>query len=117
LEVDGQREEATFFSVCNIPFFGGPFKLAPRADAGDGELDLVTFTTPGRFALFRFFLGVLAGRHVRRRDVQVRRLRKLEIHGPLPWGLQMDGDVLPVTLPCSVTVKRKALRVLVPKKG
>ncbi|MEO1085273.1 MAG: diacylglycerol kinase family protein, partial [Acidobacteriota bacterium] len=116
LEVDGRREEATFFSVCNIPFFGGPFRLAQSADASDGELDLITFTTPGRIALLRFFLGVLMGRHLRRKDVQSRRFRELKIHGPLPWGLQMDGDVLPVTFPCTVTVRHKALRVLVPTK-
>ncbi|MEM1180915.1 MAG: diacylglycerol kinase family protein [Acidobacteriota bacterium] len=117
IEVDGQREQATFFSVCNIPFYGGPFKVAPDADAGDGELDLVTFTTPGKIALLGFFLGMLTGRHVRRQDVRSRRFRDLTIHGPLPWGLQMDGDVLPIPLPCPIKVKRGALRVLVPAKS
>lgn len=116
IEVDGERERVAFFSVCNIPFFGGPFRLAPSADADDGELDLVTFATPGRGPLLGFFLGVLLGRHTKREDVRCRRFEKLEIVGPLPWGLQMDGDVLPVELPCPVTVKPKALRVLVPRK-
>ena len=59
---------------------------------------------------------VLIGRHTKRRDVRTRRFQDLKIIGPLPWGLQMDGDVLPVPLPCPVTVKQKALRVLVPQK-
>ena len=117
LEIDGVRESVAFFSVCNIPFFGGPFRLAPDADAYDGALDLVTFATPGRAPLLGFVFSMLLGRHTKRKDVQNRRFQKLAIVGPLPWGLQMDGDVLPVELPCPVTVKQRALRVLVPRQA
>ncbi|MEM6794387.1 MAG: hypothetical protein AAF725_10410 [Acidobacteriota bacterium] len=114
LRVGGDTVRAAFFSACNIPFFGGPVRLAPEAEPRDGILDLVLLETPGRWALAKFFLAVLLGRHLERPDVRYLRVRELEILGPLPFGLQVDGDVLPVPLPCRVTVRREALRVLVP---
>ena len=115
LKVDGRSERVTFFTVSNIPFFGGPFRIAPAADASDGRLDLVTLSTPGRLALLGFVRDVVLGRHLKRPDVRCRRFEELEICGPLPWGLQTDGDVLDVSLPCRVTVRPRALDVLVPQ--
>ena len=117
IEVDGAREHVAFFAASNIPFYGGPFRLAPEANASDGALDLITLETPGKRALFGFFLGLVIGRHLKRKDVRCRHFADFKIIGPLPWGLQVDGDVLPGSLPCPVTVKHRALRVLVPAKS
>ncbi|MDA8020291.1 MAG: diacylglycerol kinase family lipid kinase [Thermoanaerobaculia bacterium] len=110
---DGSRESAYFFTVCNIPFFGGPFRIAPEASTDDGMLDLVTFHGRGALKTLALAGGVLFGsRHVKRRDVKIRRVRSLEVVQTLNDGLQVDGDVLDVSNPVEIRVVNRALRVL-----
>lgn len=112
LRVDGEEIETPFFSACNIAEFGGPFAIAPEADPRDGRLDLVTFRRPGRWATVGFAFGVLTRRQAHNPDVTVGPFESLEILGPLPYGLQMDGDVLPLETPIRITVESGRLRVL-----
>ena len=110
---DGSRESVYFFAACNIPFFGGPFRIAPEARTDDGHLDLVTFHSRGALKTLSLAGGILLrSRHVRRRDVQVRRVRSLEVVRTLHDGLQVDGDVLDVSSPVKLGVEERALRVL-----
>ena len=115
LRLDGETERVTFFSASNIRQYAGPFELAPDADYADGLLDVVLFRGQGRWAVPSFALDLTLGRHTRRPDLEIRKVAKLEILGPLPKGLQMDGDVIPVELPLSLGVSRAALKVLTPK--
>ncbi|MEM9554834.1 MAG: diacylglycerol kinase family protein [Acidobacteriota bacterium] len=112
LRFDGRRERVGFFSLCNIPFFGGPIRLAPRAEVLDGELDLVLFRGRSRWSTVGFASAVALGRHERRGDVEIHRVREVELVGPCPVGLQVDGDVLPVDLPLRLSVAPQRLKVL-----
>ena len=115
LRIDGHREEqASFFAVCNIPFYGGRLRLAPAADCRDGLLDLVLFHGRGRTAMLGFARDLMLGRHMRRRDVQVQRVRAVEVLGPAELGVQVDGDVLPLALPLRIDLHPQRLRVLSP---
>lgn len=115
LRLDGRPERVTFFSASNIRQYGGPFRLAPDADYADGLLDVVLFKGRGRGVIPSLAFGLLTGRHTRRQDLEIRRVSSLDVVGPLPDGLQVDGDVLPVNLPLELTVSPVALRVLTPK--
>ena len=110
---EGTREDVFFFSACNIPFFGGPFRIAPDARADDGLLDLVTFHSRGALKTLGMAGGVFFGsRHVRRHDVKVRRVQSLTVTRTFAESLQVDGDVLQVSNPVHVRVETQALRVL-----
>ena len=115
LRIDGHNEErASFFAVCNIPFYGGRLRLAPAADCRDGFLDLVLFHGRGRAAMLGFARDLMLGRHTRRRDVQTQRVRAVEVLGPAELGVQVDGDVLPLGPPLRIDLHRHRLRVLTP---
>ena len=115
LRIDGHNEErASFFAVCNIPFYGGRLRLAPAADCRDGLLDLVLFHGHGRAAMLGFARDLMLGRHTRRRDVQMRRVRAVEVLGPAELGIQVDGDVLPLSPPLRIDLHPHRLRVLTP---
>lgn len=112
LEVDGETETVYFFSACNIPQFGGPFRLAPDARTDDGLLDLVTFDRTGRLAAAGLAWGVLTGRHLGRPGVRLRRVEEVTVKETLFDGLQIDGDLLDVPNPVRLRVERGALRVM-----
>ncbi len=93
--LDGEAFRAPFVAVCNIPLYGGPFRMAPQARFDDGLFDVVLSREPGRISALGFARDLALGRHQNRRDVEI--LRGKSVHLSLPEGvsLQMDGDAIP----------------------
>lgn len=105
---------ASFVAVCNIPHYGGAFRMAPAADVCDGQLDLVLFRGRDRISTLAFARDLFFARHVDRADVEVRRVTEVEIDGPRALLAQLDGDALGEEPPFRVGIERCALRVLAP---
>jgi diacylglycerol kinase (ATP) len=114
---DGERiEPATFLAVCNIPWYGGPFTMAPAARPDNGCLELVTFHGTGRAATLAFILDVMRGRHTRRADVRIRTVQEVELSLPAGSAIQVDGDPAAEHTPVHVRLAPEPLIVLVPAK-
>jgi diacylglycerol kinase (ATP) len=111
---DGERLEASFVSVSNIPYYAGAFRLAPAARTDDGQFELVTFRGTGRAATASFAWDVIRSSHLRRRDVEVRRAREVVLAAPAGALAQVDGDVCHERLPLNVRFATARLLVLAP---
>jgi diacylglycerol kinase (ATP) len=111
---DGERLEASFVAVSNIPYYAGAYRLAPRARTDDGLLEMVLFRGTGRAPTLSFAFDVIRGAHVRRRDVEVRQVREISLAGPAGSLAQVDGDVCEERLPLSVRLAPERLLVLAP---
>lgn len=109
-----RRHDVGLCAACNIPYYAGPYRMAPEADLRDGLLDLVLFTGRGRLDTLGFAADLARGRHTRRADVEVLRVESLRILGPPATRVQLDGDVLPGTLPLQVEIGPQRLWVLAP---
>jgi YegS/Rv2252/BmrU family lipid kinase len=112
---DGGRLAATFAAVANIPYYGGSLRLAPAARPDDGWLELVVFRGTGRAATLAFTLDLLRSAHLRRRDVEVRRVREVAFAAPAGAPAQVDGDVCQERLPLAVRLAPERLLVLAPE--
>lgn len=115
ITADGERLTATFAAVSNIPYYGGSFRLAPQARSDDGWLDLILFRGSGRAMTLAFILDLLRSAHVRRRDVEVRRVREVAFAAPAGAAAQVDGDVCEERLPLTVRLAPERLLVLAPE--
>lgn len=114
--VGGESLEASFAAVSNIPFYGGPFRMAPEAQPDSGFLELIVFRGTGRMATFSFALDLLRwSAHVKRKDVIVRRVKEVTIGGPEGVAAQIDGDLCQETLPMRVRLAEDRISVLAPK--
>jgi len=91
LTADGHPLQATFFGICNLPLYGGPFRLAPEARPDDGRLDLVLFRGETRRATLAFALDVVRGRHVGRADTSFFQVEEVRLP-ERPLQAQLDGD-------------------------
>jgi diacylglycerol kinase (ATP) len=113
LSVDGRRLRtgAPAVTVCNGPFYGFGFALAPQADPADGRLDVVVFSGMSTTDVVGHYLAVARGRP--RREPRVKHLtaQRVEIAGLrrlLP--VHADGESLGMT-PIAFAVHPAGLRI------
>jgi YegS/Rv2252/BmrU family lipid kinase len=115
-EVDGAPVSIIGWSVAvaNSGTYGGGMRLAPAASVTDGLLDLVTSSTTSKLTFLRAFAKVFKGTHVDEPSVAVRTASSVTLDADRPFRVFADGDPV-AALPCTLTVKPGALRVLLPR--
>lgn len=101
-------------AVANSGMFGGGMRLAPNASVEDGLLDVVTTAATSRARFLRALPTVFRGTHVAQPSVTVRPARVVELAADRPFRVFADGDPIGA-LPCTVSVRPGALRVLLPR--
>lgn len=118
VKVDGRllTDDAGMVYVANTPLYGDRMRIAARAVADDGLLDVVCFRARSRWQMLRHFARVKMGRHIGHPLVAYAQAKTIEVtcaERPLP--IQIDGDAVAET-PLTYTVCPKALRLLVPQE-
>ncbi|MBI3892877.1 MAG: hypothetical protein HY303_15255 [Candidatus Wallbacteria bacterium] len=114
IEVDGRTLGASLAIVANIPFYGGPFRMAPLARIDDRCLDVVLFHGRGRRAMLSFVMDVMTDAHVHRQDVEFIRVQHVRLGAPRGMPIQVDGDAFGQTLPVTIDLSSDQLMVLAP---
>ena len=94
--VDGAPVEGAFqmITVANTPQFGNNARIAPRADASDGLLDVVLVRPMPVWRALRFLAEVFSGREDASRYVSYHRGRRVAIETDCPH-CQIDGETFP----------------------
>ncbi|MDX1500861.1 MAG: diacylglycerol kinase family protein, partial [Thermoanaerobaculia bacterium] len=112
LEVDGRRREGLFAAVCNIPLYGGGWRMISEARPDDRRLDLLLFRGRGRWATAGFVRDLfLIRRHRRRADVEVLPVReRVEILASSRAPVQIDGDALAGAPPWEIALAPERLQ-------
>jgi YegS/Rv2252/BmrU family lipid kinase len=115
--VDGEPLTVTGWSVAvaNSGMYGGGMRLAPDASVEDGLLDVVTTSTTTRRTFLRALPKIFSGTHVEEPSVSVRQASTVELSADREFRVFADGDPV-ATLPCTVTVRKGVLRVLLPRR-
>lgn len=113
--VDGGPLEFAGWSVAvaNSGMYGGGMRLAPSASVTDGLLDVVSTSTTSRLTFLRALPKVFKGSHVQEPSVSVRTASTVTLDADRPFRVFADGDPI-ATLPCTITVRPAALKVLLP---
>jgi diacylglycerol kinase (ATP) len=110
----GEILHGSLIVVANIPLYGGPFRMAPRARTDRAGFEVVVFAGRGRAATLGFVFDLVRGRHLDRPDVTVRSVEALRLTGSPRVTLQVDGDVFPQSLPIAIRPLDVPLQVLAP---
>lgn len=113
IEIDGRArwQHVLQAVVCNGPWYGWGFEVAPGADVDDGKLDLVIFGD----SRWRVLRELVAAALDRDRPARGRRYRGARITFSASRELPVHADGLLVgPLPQTFTVRPKALRVFAP---
>lgn len=99
--------------VFNLPCYGLGLPLAPQARGDDGLLDLCLFERGSSRDLARYLWAVVRGAHAGLSDVRVVRAARFRVESDRSVPVQLDGDPFG-WLPIELTVRRRALPVIVP---
>ena len=99
LVVDGRRlrTAAPAVTVCNGPYHGLGFAVAPDADPADGLLDLVVFSGMSRLDVIRHYLAVARGRPRREPRMSYLIARRIRVDSARPLPVHADGEPLGTT--------------------
>jgi diacylglycerol kinase (ATP) len=118
LVLDGEEwlEEAYCVVIANSGFYGSGMHIVPTAEIDDELVDVLVVRASSRWRLIASLRQVYTGTHLARPDVEVRRARKVEVEADRPVPVYADGELVGDP-PVTVTVRRAALRVLVPQSG
>ena len=111
---DRERIEAQSVIVARGKTYGGNVTIAPEADISGNTFQVILLLRKGRWAIGRFALDILRGRHIASRHVTVREAPSLVVRCRIPSAAQVDGDYLG-TLPVRFSVTDVPLRIVVPK--
>jgi diacylglycerol kinase (ATP) len=95
----------------NSKFTGGHMMLAPNADTGDGQIDIVRWSS-GRFDFIWNFRKCYDGSHVEHPLVWQARARHISLDFDSPVDIMIDGEVMNAQLE-SLEVLPSALNVMV----
>jgi YegS/Rv2252/BmrU family lipid kinase len=117
-EVDGVSADVTGWSVvvANSGVYGGGMRIAPMASVTDGSLDVITISASTRRHFLKVLPSVFKGTHVSDPVVSVHRGTTVRLDADRPFRVFADGDPIGA-LPCTVSVRPGALRLLLPPAG
>ena len=87
------EDEFLFVIACNTRFAGKGLKMAPRAELGDGKLDVVLVRRASRLQMARFFAKVFDGSHVTMDCVEYHQVRSLTLESAGGEPLDLDGEI------------------------
>lgn len=78
--------------VFNLPRYGWGVRMAPRAVANDGLLELCTFSRGSLWRGLWYTAAAQLGRHEQLADCLTRQVRRVRITAEGPAAYQLDGD-------------------------
>lgn len=120
LWVDEQEVEGHYILAVatNIRhYLGGLSKLSPDAYLDDGLLDMWLFTGRHLGDALRHAYDMWRGNHFTSDTARCISFNKLRIEADAPYWIQTDGEPRGSTQKCEITVRSRALRMLMPPHG
>jgi YegS/Rv2252/BmrU family lipid kinase len=113
--IDGEPHDFRGWSVAvaNSKAYGGGMYLAPDAELDDGRLDVVMVSESNKRTFLRDLPKVFKGTHTTNPRVRTLRGTKVEVSADRAFDIYADGDRI-ATLPATVSVTPRSLKVLVP---
>ncbi len=95
-------------------YMGGHSILSPNACIDDGLLDLWLFNGDSLADAFRIVYDLWRGHHVNSSEAQRIPFQSLRVQAESPFFVQMDGEPKDATQEAHITVRKQALKLLMP---
>lgn len=111
MTIDGEPFRAASVVICNGRHYGGPYRLAPKADLSRPEFEVVLLEAAGGLRVLAQGVRLMLGTLHRAPGARILTAREVEILGSGP--LQADGD-LAARLPVQLAATADFLKLMIP---
>lgn len=111
VNADGKNYQGYFILVGNIKYYGGKYKVLPKAQSNDGLLDIVIFKKKALLHNFKYTLAMGLGQHVNYTDVDYLQAKNIRIDSFQPALIHADAELVSKT-PAIITTKTKFLKII-----
>jgi len=114
---DGQEVDGHFLLAVSTNirhYVGGMAILSPNAYLDDGLMDLWLLSGASVADALRHFFDMLAGRHLTSDQARCLPFRHVRIESDAAFSIQLDGDPALGSHHAEITIKHRALKVLMP---
>jgi diacylglycerol kinase (ATP) len=102
----------TLATVCNGPWVGGMFHIAPMADNADGKMDLLIAKPVSRMRILTLLPLLMRGKHMHETEIIHHAVRKLTVISAAPIESHLDGEVQALQERFDIEVLPAALNLL-----
>jgi diacylglycerol kinase (ATP) len=109
--IDGKTYSGYSAIIGKAAKYGGNFKVTPDAKLSEPTLHICLFKGRKRLDILRYVLGITTGRHLRFKDVEYLKAKRIQIDGKAH--IQLDGDYLSMS-PSTVEVIPDILKLIYP---
>lgn len=120
LWADGQEVEGNYILAVSTNirhYMGGLSNLSPHAYIDDGLLDIWLFSGNNLGDVLRHFYDMWRGLHLTSDMARCITFQNLRIEAEAPFWIQTDGEPRGSTQTAEITVRSRALRMLMPPGG
>lgn len=102
----------TLAGICNGPWVGGMFHLAPNAANDDGVLDLVYAEAVSRWRILGLIPKIIRGTHLAEPEVTRSPITKCKIVASAPVPSHLDGEIQEMQTEFNIEILAGALHLL-----
>ncbi len=110
-----ERLEAQSLVVVRGKKYGGNVTIAPDGNIEGDSFQAVILLRKGKWAIAKFALDILRGKHLLSRHVMIRETTSVMVRSSIPSAAQVDGEYLG-PLPVRFTMSDVSLQIVVPEK-
>ncbi len=111
VNADGKRYTGHFILVGNIKYYGGKFRVYPKAEVNDGLLDVCIFKKKSLIHTFKYTLAMGIGQHVNYDDVDYIQAKNIRIDTYDKILIHTDAELASET-PAKISIKPLFLKVI-----
>ncbi len=110
-DIDGKTYSGYSAIISKAAKYGGDFKITPDARLTDPTFYICLFKGGKRLDVLRYVFGIATGSHLRFKDVEYLKAKRIKIDGNAH--IQIDGDYFGMT-PAKIEVAPNTLRLIYP---
>lgn len=94
IETKGIIKDSTIVTVCNGKYYGGRFKIAPKASLNNGMFDVIDVKGINKLQLLGVILKLLKAKHLDSKNVDFYNTDSLTIESSSLLNCNVDGEIL-----------------------
>jgi len=102
----------TLASISNGPWVGGMFHIAPMANNGDGEFELLIAGPVSRLRMISLLPKLIRGRHMQEKEISHASAKRVSIEASAEVPSHLDGEVQPLATRFDIELLPAALDLL-----